>query len=270
MKPTFLALVQAHWRRTWWDVSRPTLAERALISAQIKQPQSPVIAHSLVCFQLGDVQWPLRLYRRHGKSWRLASLWTSASPERAGGVGMTSNFYSPWIETHENSIHGIHPRHRSPRLSKVLSPMIGWWLVMIGKVVQSVGPAEEPILALRRFFPLTMWAQLWLCRINIGPSFCIFVSFSSLPKSHRSATVLSSFVWVVLRVLIILVGNEVDCNVLPQLPLHFQAVLTKPPLCESTNLKDYRTLCRFTEPKACESSMELSACHVCIGRDRSG
>ncbi|CAL1139146.1 unnamed protein product [Cladocopium goreaui] len=30
----------------------------------------------------------------------------------------------------------------------------------------------------------------------------------------------------------------VDCSVLPQLPLHFQAALTKPPLCESTNLKD--------------------------------
>ena len=34
------------------------------------------------------------------------------------------------------------------------------------------------------------------------------------------------------------VSAAVDCNVLPQLPLHFQAVLTKPPLCESTNLKD--------------------------------
>lgn len=30
----------------------------------------------------------------------------------------------------------------------------------------------------------------------------------------------------------------VDCSVLPQLPLHFQAALAKPPLCESTNLKD--------------------------------
>ncbi|CAJ1386381.1 unnamed protein product [Effrenium voratum] len=30
----------------------------------------------------------------------------------------------------------------------------------------------------------------------------------------------------------------VDCSVLPLLPLHLQAVLAKPPLCQSTNLKD--------------------------------
>lgn len=47
MKNQASALVQLE-RRTWWDVSRPTLAELALISAPTKQPQLPVIAHSLV------------------------------------------------------------------------------------------------------------------------------------------------------------------------------------------------------------------------------
>ena len=37
-------------------ISAYTLAELAFIYAPIKQPQIPVIAHSLVCFQLGDFQ----------------------------------------------------------------------------------------------------------------------------------------------------------------------------------------------------------------------
>lgn len=46
-------------------------------------------------------------------------------------------------------------------------------------------------------------------------------------KSSRRTSMSCSQVW-----------TKVDCNVLPQLPLHFQAALAKPPICESTNLKD--------------------------------
>ncbi|CAK9105775.1 Putative helicase L115 [Durusdinium trenchii] len=34
------------------------------------------------------------------------------------------------------------------------------------------------------------------------------------------------------------ISASVDCTVLPYLPLHFQAALARPPLCQSTNLKD--------------------------------
>ena len=35
--------------------------------------------------------------------------------------------------------------------------------------------------------------------------------------------------------------GQVDCSVVPHLPLHLQAALEKPPLCESTNLKDAKS-----------------------------
>ena len=229
------------------------LHDQNLLSLPLQQSSRNFLSlRTRLCnFCLGEAHWPLRLYRCHGKSWRLAGLWTSASPARVGGVGITSNFYSPWMEIHENSIHDNSwdwlLRHRSPRLSKVLRRMIGW-LVIIGKVVQldqQKNWSSFSILFFRRFFPLTMWAQLCLCRI-IGPTFGIFVRspffflFTQVSWACKCSAVschlrsaFSSY-WV---------GNEVDCNVLPQLPLRFQAVLTKPPLCESTNLKDYRTLC---------------------------
>lgn len=182
---------------------------------------------------------------------------------------------TPWMEIHENSIHDNSwdwlLRHRSPRLSKVLRRMIGW-VVIIGKVVQ-LDQQKNWSSFLQEILP-SDYVSAAVPLQNHRTSFWNFCKKSilfPLYASFMGLQVLSSFVSLAFCVLIILGGKWGWLQCPSAVAIAFSSCAD-----EASPLRKHQfeglsdSLCRFNEKKARESFMKLSACHVCIGRDRSG